>query len=51
MTFGNTTLSEWSASERAAWALSAPKWKSMANLTLGMSVGFLAGLAFSSFSG
>lgn len=47
----NTTLSEWTASERTAWALSAPKWKSMAYLTLGMSVGFLAGLAFSGFSG
>lgn len=51
MTLRNTTVSEWTASERAAWALSAPKWKSMGYLTLGISVGFLAGLVFSGFSG
>ncbi|WP_169054877.1 hypothetical protein [Azospirillum sp. TSA2s] len=49
MTFSHTTLSEWAVSERAAWALSAPKWKNLAYLTLGMSIGFFAGLVFSGF--
>lgn len=51
MSLTHGTLSEWMVSERAAWALSAPKWKSMAYLTLGVSVGFLAGLLFSSSGG
>ncbi|WP_042696578.1 hypothetical protein, partial [Azospirillum sp. B506] len=51
MSLTHGTLSEWMVSERAAWALSAPKWKNMAYLTLGVSVGFLVGLLFSSSGG
>jgi len=51
MALRHMTLSEWTESERAAWALSAPKWKNMAYLTLGMSIGFLAGLLFSGSGG
>lgn len=51
MATNHMTLSEWAESERTAWALSGPKWKNTAYLTLGMSIGFLAGLLFSGFSG
>lgn len=49
MALRHMTLSEWRTSERTARAVSAPKWKNMAYLTLGMSVGFLAGVLFSGF--
>lgn len=49
MAIRHMTLPEWAESERTAWALSAPKWKNTAYLTLGMSIGFLAGLLFASF--
>jgi hypothetical protein len=45
------TLSERTVSERAVWALSALKWKNMAYLILGISVGLLAGVLLSGFGG
>ncbi|WP_188092502.1 hypothetical protein [Azospirillum sp. B21] len=51
MALKHMTLAEWTDSERTAWALSAPKWKNTAYLTLGMSIGFLAGLMFAGFGG
>lgn len=47
----SSPLTNWAKSERAAWALSAPKWKLMAHFVLGMAVGLAAGLMISDFAG
>jgi hypothetical protein len=51
MTSLSSWLSHWSDSERAAWVLSAPKWERMAHVFFGMTIGLIAGLTLSNFTG
>ncbi|HYG88091.1 MAG TPA: hypothetical protein VD978_17735 [Azospirillum sp.] len=50
MSTHQSMISGWAHSERAAWALSAPKWKLLAYLTTGVAIGLIAGLAISGFA-